>query len=319
MATLSCSVLLSAAVILQAAPSPADLARLTPPHAQVVMGANLAALRTHPAVQAWLAEHYAPWTGRGGDGEELLREAGLDPLRDVDATVIAVSERALGHDAWLALFGGSFDPASLGAALLRRGATVVPGVPFLLLRSDQDDADAPFIAALDQLIAVGDERSVVAAVSATTLGAGVVRVERASGRLDPSATFWLVVEVPPALREQARVGEDTPEAMRGLVQASRALERMVLHARLGDALELSGWALADTAENAGLLHDAARGLVAALRLGAQERHPELLDVLRQVRISQSDREVNAEAAIPVTLLEALANRPAAERPPHEAR
>lgn len=305
MAALTCSLLLSATVVIQAAPSPADLARLTPPDAHVVMGANLAALRAHPAVQAWLAEHHAPWTGRGGDGEELLREAGLDPLRDVDATVVAVVDRADGDDAWLALFGGSFDPASLAAALIKRGAAVVPGVPFVLLRATEEDRDEPFIAVLDQLVAVGDEGSVVAAASGATLGAGVVRVERAAGRLDPNATFWLAVDVPAAVRKRARA-EDAPDAMGGLLQASRALERMLLHARVGDALELSAWALADSADNAGLLHDAARGLVAALRLGAQERHPELLDVLRQVRITQADREVNAAAAIPVALLESLA-------------
>ncbi len=306
MGALTCSLLLSATVVIQAAPSPADLARLTPPDAQVVMGANLAALRTQPAVQAWLAEHHAAWTGRGGDGEELLREAGLDPLRDVDATVVAAVDRPDGDDSWLALFGGSFDPASLAAALLRRGATVVPGVPFVLLRAAEEGSEKPFIAVLDQLVAVGDEGSVVAAASGATLGAGVVRVERAAGRLDPNATFWLAVDVPAAVRGQTRAGEDAPDAMRGLVHASRAVQRMLLHARLGEALELSAWALADSAENAGLLHDAARGLVAALRLGAQERHPELLDVLRQVRVTQSDREVNAAAVIPVALLESLA-------------
>jgi len=305
MTALSCALLLSASVIMPGAPSPADLARLTPPNAQVVMGANLAALRTHPTVQRWLAAHGAPWVGRGGDGEEVLREAGLDPLRDVDATVIAVTQRPGGGDAWLALFGGSFDPAALAAALVKRGATAVPGVPFLLLRAAQDDADAPFIAALDQLLAVGDEKSVVAAASGATLGAGVVRVERAAGRLDPNATFWLAVEAPAPLRGQTPVGGNAPEAMQGLLRASRAVQRLLFHARLGTALELSAWALADSVDNAELLHDALRGLVAALRLSAQERYPQLLDVLRRVRITQSTLEVTAEAAIPVALLESL--------------
>lgn len=312
MVSLTCSLLLAATAAIPAAPSAADLARLTPPDAQVVMGVNLTTLRSHPAVQAWLAEHRAPWTGRGGEGEELLREAGLDPLHDVDATVVAVVHRPAGNDAWLALFGGSFDPSSLAAALVKRGAELVPAAPFVLLRADKGERGAPFIALFDRLVAVGDEPSVLAAATGATMGAGVVRVERAAGRLDPTATLWLAVEVPPALRQRAQTLDSAPEAARALVFAARAVERLLLHARLADSLELAGWARADTPDNAELLNDAAKGLVAALRLTAQERQPDLVDVLRQVRITQREREVTGTATIPLAVIEGLvqsASRP----------
>lgn len=305
MLALTCSLLLAATAALPAAPTPADLARLTPPDAQLVMGVHVAALRSHPAVQAWLASHQAPWTGRSGEANALLEELGLDPLRDVDASVLAAVDRPGGEDSWVLLLGGSFDPAAMTAALVKRGATLVPGMPYPLLHTSEEADGAPLVALFDQLVVAGDERSVLAAASGATMGAGVVRVERAAGRLDPSATSWLVLDIPPALRQRPEVIDSAPEAMRGLLAASRAVERMIMHARLGEALELSGWAHADTPENAELVHDAARGMVAALRLAAQGRQPELLEVLRQVRITQREREVAGTATIPVTLLQRL--------------
>ncbi|MEP0774527.1 MAG: hypothetical protein HRF46_09215 [Acidobacteriota bacterium] len=316
MLAFTCSLLLAATAAVPAAPTPADLARLTPPDAQVVMGIHVAALRSHPAVQAWLANHQAPWTGRGSEAEALLEELGLDPLRDVDASVLAAVDRPGEEDSWVLLLGGSFNPTAMSAALTRRGATLVPGMSYPLLRTSEETDDAPLMAFFDHLVVVGDERSVLAAASGATMGAGVVRVERAAGRLDPTATSWLVVDIPPALRQNPQVIDGAPEAMRGLLSASRAVERMIMHARLGEALELSGWARADAPENAELLHDAAKGMVAALRLSAQGHYPELLEVLRQVRITQSEREVTGTAAIPLALIEQLAEAAAqsARRP-----
>ncbi len=306
MFALTCSLLLAATAAVPAAPTPADLVRLTPPDAQVVMGIHAAALRSHPAVQTWLANHQAPWRGRGGEADALLEELGLDPLRDVDASVLAAVDRPGGEDSWVLLLGGSFDPASMTAALVKRGATLVPGLPYPLLRTSEETGDAPLMALFDQLVVVGDERSVLTAASGATMGAGVVRVERAAGRLDPAATSWLVVDIPPVLRQPPQVLDGAPEAMRGLLAASRAVERVIMHARLGEVLELSGWARADAPDNAELLYDAAKGMVAALRLTAQGRHPEFLEVLRQVRITRREREVIGTATIPLALIEQLA-------------
>lgn len=295
-----------AAAAVAAAPTADDLARLTPVDAQVVLGLNAAALRSHPTVQGWLEDHSPPLTGRAAV-EELLRETGLDPLRDVEAAVLAAAYRGEGvPPAFLALFGGSFNPPSLAAALTKRGATLVPA-PFVLLRTAEAAGEAPFVAVLDRLLAVGDEASVRAAVAGTTLGAAVVRVERAAGRLDPRASLWLAVDMPAAWRQRNVEMPATPPSVSGVVQASRAVTRLLAHARLGAALELDFWARANSVENAELLQDAVRGAIAALRLAAQEHLPELVDVLRGVRITQHQEEVSGQASVPLPLLDRLAH------------
>jgi hypothetical protein len=64
-------------------------------------------------------------------------------------------------------------------------------------------------------------------------------------------------------------------------------------------------AVADTAENAELLRDAAKGVLAAVRLQSQDRTPELVSVLREVQVRATGTQVTLSSVIPVALLEKL--------------
>ena len=283
-----------------------------PANAKVVVAVDSAALRAHPAVQQWLIEHQAPWSGVDDEGAAFLRDAGLDPLRDVDAMVFALSFEG-DSEAALALFGGRYDPASLGAALVKQGATrlTVAGRDAYLLPEHADDsAEAIVLAPSTDLVVCGSRALVAAALGAGgSAGSTLVRVEVASGRLDPSAPFWMAVAIPDLARHRAGAGdgddEEIDSAMRGVAEASRAVRRVTGWATLNDSLALHGFALADTVENAELLRDAVKGALAALRLQAQGEAAELVEVLREVEVGLDGTTLAVHATVPIALLEKL--------------
>lgn len=305
--------LLLAAAVLTAAPLgaatvPADLVGMIPTDAQVAVAVDIAALRANPTVQAWLLEHQAPWSGVDDDGAEFLRDAGLDPMKDVDAMVVGVAVRD-GRKEAIALFGGRFDPTSMGAALVSRGAVAVPLAGVTAYRHADLDREGEkhvaLILPLTEVVMVGDERSVAAAAARKPARNPLVDGEVAAGHIDTAAHFWVIADVAAHAQraaEMAAAAEGAGE-MGDVLLASRAVRKVSMQATLGTTLELRAFALADTAENAELLRDAIKGALAAMRLHAQEQAPELVEVLRDVRVRFDGTDVSVAGAVPVALIE----------------
>jgi hypothetical protein len=301
------------ALAVAAAPGVEELLPLVPADAKVVVAVDGAALKNHPKVQEWLLEHQAPWSGVNDEGANFLREAGLDPLHDVDAMVVALTF-AGDEERLLALFSGRYDPASLGAALVKEGATrlTLSGREAYRLRDHSDDsAEELVFAPSADLVICGSEPLVAAALAARGGGSTLVRVEIAAGHVNPAAPFWMAVAVPDVTRQNVEhghgpAGDDS--ALRGVFEASRAVRRVSGWATVDDSLTFHGFALADTTENAELLRDAVKGALAALRLEAQGTADELVDVLREVKVELDGVNVAVHASVPVALLEKLAGQ-----------
>ncbi|HNX51680.1 MAG TPA: hypothetical protein PKL08_16035, partial [Thermoanaerobaculaceae bacterium] len=200
---LSIALTLLASPALAAPPTTSDLLRYVPADAKVVMAVDAAVLRAHPLIQAWILDHEAGWTGIDSDLHRFLRDAGLDPLRDVDLMVIATTARESDSHA-LALLGGRFDPTSLGAAIVARGghAETVGGVPFYLAKEDGEPGVALALLSAELLMA-GDEAGVRTALTARVTGRTLVGTAVAAGQIDLRAPFWLVALVPDELRQGA--------------------------------------------------------------------------------------------------------------------
>jgi hypothetical protein len=295
-----------------AAPTAVELLRHVPAAAAVVVAMDAAALRAHPVVQAWLAEHQEAWSGTGTETQEFLREAGLDPLHDVDRLVAAMVPQPGGRRA-MVVVAGRFDAVSLGAALTTRGATPfdLGGVTaFRLQHGGSSAGEAPVMVISHDLILAGDETCVRASLAQDRPPSPLVASEIAAGRIDPAATFWLVASIPQQVRQVSAAapemsGDGTAELFHGMLTASRTILRVSIQASLGSELSLVGSALADNEEDAGLLRDAIKGAIAAARLQAQGQTPELLDVLRSITVSADGSEVHGSVTVPVALIEKL--------------
>jgi hypothetical protein len=305
-----------------APPSIGDLLRSVPENARAVVAVDSAALRGVPTVQEWLLHHQA-WTGADQDLRQFLADAALDPIRDVDAMLVAVVPDA-DRTGGVALFAGHYDPGALAAALLKRGATALAldGVQAFRLNPSGGHPDQPVVLAQPSpdLVVVGEEPAVRAALAAPHAVPPLVQTELAAGHIDLRAPFWMVADVPAAVREHAAEAAEhahgaEDEPVRGIVLASGTVQRVAAEAFLDDVLRLSGVATADTPENAELLRDAAKGVLAAARLHAQQASPELVDVLREVQVRLSGNEVSVAGAVPLPLLQRLiADHRTAHRP-----
>jgi hypothetical protein len=295
-----------------APPTVGELLRSVPAGARVIVGVDSAALRSHPKVQDWLLRQHA-WTGADQDLRTFLADAGLDPLRDVDAMVAVVLGEGDSTSA-LALFAGRYDQASLGAALVKRGSQplTLGKVQSYRLPAEGHHGSKDVVLALPSpdLVIVGEETAVQAALVPPHAVAPLAEREISSGHIDLRAPFWMVATVPPEAQQKARDaaghvhGEGT-EAVRSVVFASGAIQRVAGQAFLDDSLRFSGVAVADTAENAGLLRDAVKGAIAVARLHAQAKTPELVNVLRDIEVTVSGTDLSASGAVPLALLEKL--------------
>jgi len=305
-------VLASAAVA--APPTVGDLLGKVPAAARVVVAVDAAALREHPVVQQWLAERHTAWSGLDDETDSFLRDSGLVPERDVEAMVAAVTptdDRA----SFVVFFAGRFDPAALGAALTARGAQAIQlsGGAGYLLPSEGGGTGTVALLAPD-LIVLGDEAS-VRGLTIFAAGSPLVAEEVAARRIDPAAHFFFVADLPP--RQSATGGDEATEhdSLQQVVEASGAVRRVGLQATLGEALALKGFATADSPENAELLRDAVKGAIAAMRLQAQEKAPELVDVLRGVDVRLDGTRVSGAVAVPVVVIEKVLREHAAAHEP----
>ncbi len=285
--------------------TPSELLGLAPADARVVIGIDVAALRSHPAVQDWLFAHQSEWSGVDDDGARFLRDAGLDPTRDVDAMLFAV-ESPDDESRFVAFFAGRYDPSALSAALLARGATATTIGTFEVYRFDTGSHTGvhppTYLHISPSLLTMGPEAELLAALQGSGDGSKLVREEIAAGRLDPRSSFWMATRIPDAVHDaDVHIEGD----MAGVVSAAKTLQRVTMQADLGTALRLRACALADTADNADLLRDAVKGAVAAARLAAQEKHPELVEVLRDVDVDTAGNAVAVAAAVPLDVLQRL--------------
>src|SRR5229473_2218766 len=131
---LGCAALLLAVPVL----AKTDALSLIPSDAVTVGVVKLAEMRSSP-LSSTLFEQ-TDKVSTNGDAEKFLREAGLQPSRDIDVLMVATSPRTtLGHDAdVLIAVDGRFNVERLTQALLSRGAerkTSANG-PYMILPTD---------------------------------------------------------------------------------------------------------------------------------------------------------------------------------------
>jgi len=302
---------LAASFAAAAPPTASDLLRLIPEGARAIVAIDSAALRAHPVVQSWLARQHA-WAPTDETLKRFLDDAGLDPVRDVDLLLLA----ALGEGpetTGVAFLVGRYDPAALSSALTARGATpvtVAGASAFRLPDSGHCGNPAVLVQRSADLVIVGDEAAVAAALAPPHAVSSLVAGDIAAGSVDLRAPFWMVAVVPAEVRRHAgeaanHVHGEGSDSIRGALLASGTVQKVLARAYLDDSLRFVGTAVADTAENAGLLRDAAKGALAAVRLHVQDSSPELVDVLRSVELSAEGAVISGKGAIPVALLEKL--------------
>lgn len=285
-----------------------DAMSLIPNDAVSVGVVRLAEMRSSPLSAALFAQ--TAHISNDGDAEKFLREAGLQPTKDVDVVVFATSPRTnLGSEAdFLIAADGRFNVDRLVSALVTRGAvkkTSANGVYFVMPEKGNDSGHKGVVAFPDAHLAlIGSEAAVIEALGSRASGgtsfATASGLGRDMARVDAHATAFVLVDVP---RAQRITG--APK-MAGKSMQSQALGTALKNVSTvaiwatdsGDSLKLSALGLSSDSETLGLVEDTLRGALSAMRLAVQEKSPELVSMLRKFTVTRTDSSISISGSVP---------------------
>ena len=312
---------LCAALIL-AAVAPAALAKtdalgLVPNDAVSVGLVKVADLRTSPLSGALFAQ--TANVSMDGDAAKFLRDAGLQPSKDVDVVVFSTSPRTtLGSEAEvLVAADGRFNVERLSAALVSRGAVKKSspnGAYYTLPESARHEGDRSGAVAFpdSHLALMGTEAAVLEALASRASGGTSFFTASGLGRdlarVDPKATSWVLIDVPRAQRivGAPKLKSDSVQGM-AISGALKSVTTVALWATDGgDAIKLGAFGLTHDTETLELLEDAIRGALSAMRLAVQDKSPELVQTLRRFTVSRNDDSVTVTGSVPAETFKAWA-------------
>lgn len=252
-----------------------------------------------------------------GEGERFLREAGLKLSDDIDTVVFAVSE-AKGTDEpkMLVAAEGRFDVVKLSAAVAKRGAVQqsFAGKTLFTMKDGEKGSEQVGVSFVDKgLVLAGHLASVREAL--TALSTGGTRFAEASGlaldlgRIPADASCWMLVDVPRSSRLTSgpKTPSNTPVGKEAFAATLKSVHTVSVWGKDdGDQLSFGATAVTPDRDTRESLADMFRGLTAAWRMAAQEKKPELVDVIRGFKVNDSGDAVTVNGSIPSKMLQDFA-------------
>jgi hypothetical protein len=317
--------LCAAAAPLSAASRSADaLLSLVPADAASVAVVRLNDLRESPLSARLFAG--ADRMTVDGDAARFLKEAQLDPKKDVDTVVIAgrPSEGGKGSPT-LALFEGRFDPDRLARAAEGRGAArrSTPAGDYYLLPEGHnghgEERPGAVAFAGPHLVIAGTASAVAQALADRKAGgtgfASGTGLGRELRRVDRMASVWALVDVaryPSLANRHAHVqvsGDVDGEPAAAVLGVMKSVSLVAFQAKAnGDALELSATGVTSDAETRQLLEDSLRGLMAMWRLAVQDKSPEMVTMIRRFSVSSDGEGVSVRGTLPGAFIRSIAEK-----------
>lgn len=248
----------------------------------------------------------------------FVRETGVDPRQDLDLFVMSVQKTGGGSDpGFLLIAQGRFGPSRLVDALKEKGGTASltqAGIPVWSSRpgpgEDRGTAGDPQAAALAQpnetTLLFGSEGEVLRALDVITgtrpPDTKTPRFRELLAGAERRAPVWAVLNSTSlAGRISREIGQNSPEWNPGGALSSVDSVRMA--AWVGRDVDLKVEIDAKDTEAAGLLADLIRGALAAGKLGAKDRDPELLKILQEAAVAENGTAVQLRLRIPTSRLQ----------------
>lgn len=287
---------------------------LIPADAVSVGVVRVADLRSSP-LSSTLFQH-ADRFGSNGEAERFLADAGLDLAKDVDVLVVATAPKSrLGSEAEVVVLAdGRFSVDRLSKALLQRGA--IRKANYFTLPEAEDSQKAGAVAFPSSTLAVaGSESAVIRALATFDSGNGGFAqslLGHDSGRIEPNASAWAIVDVIRASRLTGGTKglERNGQHGQALAAAVRNISTVGLWATdTGDSLKLGAFGLTQDGETLQLVEDTLRGALSALRLSVKDKSPELVSIIRRFQVERANDAVRISGTIPAdSLRELLAHK-----------
>jgi len=300
------AVLAAAIPALASAPAPAAGLDLIPSDALAVGQVRFDRLKTSAASAGLF--HEADAVSADGNASRFLKDAGLDPKHDVDSAVFCLTSVAGKDPAPLVVFEGRFHPDALAAASVTRGAVRIDAAPLpyyrLPARAGEHAHEAGAVAFLSPtLVVAGSEPALLHALDVYSAGtAGLPAkgfVSDAVGRVDTHSAVWAVVDTA-RLQQLHRPAPSADGTAAQLAATLRSLSLLTFQANVSEsAVSVSASGFAPDEETRQNLEDVLRGVLAAWRMSAQSKNPELVSAIRKIRVAQTGDGVTISGDLPM--------------------
>ena len=252
-----------------------------------------------------------------GDAAKFLRDAGLQPSKDIDVVVIASTPQGSLSDETSVLVAaeGRFDVERLSSAILSRGATLKSTATgtYYLFPEKESTSNRGAVAFISPTLAVaGSERAVAQALGDNAAGgtnfSEAGGLAREMSRIDPHATAWALVDVARASRMKG--APHVPAQRNGsdqvIASALKSVSTVALSAiDTGDSLKLTATGVSQDDDTRQLLEDTLRGMLSAWRLAVQDKSPQLVSVLRKFTVTNSANAVTISGTLSADNLKSL--------------
>jgi hypothetical protein len=302
----------------QSASAAVDALSLVPADAITVGSVRFVDLRTSSIARMLFTE--TDKIGTDGDADRFLKDAGLQPSKDIDVLVVATSPTtSLGGDVKVLIAAdGRFDVERLSSAIAARGGvkqTTANGSYYLLseIESNRSNQKGAVAFVNSRLVLLGSESAVTQGLTDYANGGTRFATARGLGQefslVDAHATAWALIDVPRASRLKGGPHMPSQRGNTGgdaIASAVRNLSTVALWATdTGDALKVGATGLSRDEETRGLLEDTLRGMLAAWRLAVQDKSPELVSVLRKFSVTNNSEGVTISGSIPTESIKAL--------------
>ena len=290
-----------------APPVPGDALALIPSDALAVGQIRFDKLKSSGASAGLFHETDA--ISSDGKASQFLHDAGLDPKRDVDTATLSLSSSDGKQAGPLVVFEGRFDPAALAAATVSRGGARVDAAPLPYYRlpahageTAHETGAVAFVSG--NLVIAGTETALLHALDAYAAGSSGLPAHSflsdALSRVDRQSSAWAVLDTTrlQQLHPSGHPGGDGPAAQ--ITGVLRSLSLVAFQANVSDRfVSVSATGLASDEETRQNLEDMLRGLLAAWRMSAQEKEPDLVSAIRKIRVTRNDDGVTISGDIPV--------------------
>ncbi len=247
-----------------------------------------------------------------GKAAQFLHDAGLDPKTDVDSAVFSLTSVGARDSAPLVVFEGRFHPDALAAATASRGGVRIDAAPLpyyrLPAREGEKAHDAGAVAFVSPtLVIAGSEPALLHALDAYAAGtAGLPPhsfVSDALARIDTGSAAWAIVDAARLQRlhpASPREGRDGPAAQ--LAGALRSLSLVTFQANVSSsAVSIAATGVTSDEETRQDLEDVLRGMLAAWRMAAQDKNPELVSAIRKIQVTRTADGVTIAGDVPASV------------------
>jgi len=290
-----------------------DALALVPPDSVTAGMLRVADLRTSPLAARFFADFDNATVD--GDAAKFLADTHLRPIEDVDVVVFAAGVGGKGKG--LVAFEGRFEPQRLAAAVTTRGAEArtAPGGAYFLLKEKgqtghQGDGAVAFVSS--RLLVAGSEEAVVQALAARAAGGtgfvGGAGLGAQLDKVDANATGWLLVDRTklPQAKGSLTISNGEGDAARNVIGAMNLVSTFSFEMMVkGDSIRLSGAGYSADADTRELLEDALRGILAAMRIGAEDK-PEVVSAIRKFKVASDRNAVTISGTLDGATIKMLA-------------